>query len=102
MNPNKKTEEERMKMIKISLPIVMAVIALASTNAFATPISLGGGGVLNLSNVAGKVVAINGANPCIAFSGTVSPCTGVTPDLLSGGDPLLWATRTIKGNCKSF
>jgi len=91
-----------MNMRKISLPIVMAVIALASTNAFATPIPLGGGGVLNLSNQVGKVVAINGANPCIAFSGTVSPCTGVTADLVSGVDPLFGATGTIKDIGTSF
>ncbi len=91
-----------MNKMKSSLPIALAVIAITSTNAFATPIPLGGGGVLNLSNQTGALVAINGANSCIAFSGVVSPCTGVTGDLVSGIDPIFGTSGTIKDIATSF
>ncbi len=91
-----------MNKFKSSLPIAMAVIALTSMNAFATPIPLGGGGLLNLSNQTGALVGINTGSSCIAFSNIVSPCTGTTGDLVSGGDPLFGTTGTIKDISTSF
>ena len=75
--------------------IGLAVITIAP-NVFATPIPLGGGGVVNLSNISGKLLSVSSAPPCIAFSGVTSPCTGTTATLVSGVDPIFGTTGTIK------
>ena len=88
-----------MNKFKSSILIVTAVVALTSTNAFASPIPLGGGGVVVYSNQTGDLLAVTSSSPCIAFSGA-SLCTGAasTPFLVSGQDPIfaIGATGTIK------
>jgi hypothetical protein len=63
---------------------------------FASAIPLGGGGVLNASNMTGGIVAITFNTPCISFSGA-STCAGATTGIsLSGTDPIFGTTGTIK------
>jgi len=76
--------------------VSLSVLAIGSTNLFATAIPLGGGGVLNAANMTGGVVAVTSNAPCIAFSGA-STCAGATTAIaLSGTDPIFGTTGTIK------
>jgi hypothetical protein len=76
--------------------VSLSVLAIGSINLSATPIPLGGGGVLNAANMSGGVVAVTSNAPCIAFSGA-STCAGATTGIdLSGTDPIFGTTGTIK------
>lgn len=74
----------------------LALIAISATSVFATPIPLGGGGVVNVSNVSGTLLSVTSLPPCIAFSGITSPCSGTTAVLVSGIDPIFGTSGTIK------
>jgi hypothetical protein len=80
----------------------LAVTTIAVAPSFATPIPLGGGGVVNVSNVTGDLVAVSSIPACIAFSGVVSTCNGTTPISVSGTDPIFGTTGTIKDIGTSF
>jgi hypothetical protein len=82
---------------QFTLAIVgLTVSAVGPREMFANPIPLGGGGVLNASNMAGGTLAITSNAPCISFSGA-STCAGATTGIgLSGTDPIFGATGTIK------
>ena len=83
-------------MKKSSLIPMAFAIVVVSTNVFASPIPLGGGGVANFSNIGGVLVGVTTVPPCIAFSGA-SVCAGaVTGDLVSGSDPIFGTSGTIK------
>lgn len=72
------------------------MLAMGSSNLFATPIPLGGGGVLNGANMTGGVVALTSNSPCIAFSGS-SVCAGAVTGIgISGVDPIFGTSGTIK------
>ena len=77
--------------------MALALIALTAVNVFATPIPLGGGGVVNLSDN-GTLLAVttSGTGGCIAFSGVTSPCTGTTADIVTSTDPFFGTSGTIK------
>lgn len=77
--------------------MALALIAFTAVNAFATPIPLGGGGVVNLSDN-GTLLAVttSGSGGCIAFSGVTSPCTGTTADIVTSTDPFFGTSGTIK------
>jgi len=72
-------------------------IGLLPTTAFGTAIPLGGGGVVNLSNIGGDLVAVSSVpTMCIAFSGNTATCNSTTGDLVSGTDPIFGTTGMIK------
>ena len=76
--------------------VALTALALVSPNLSALPIPIGGGGVLNASNMTGGVVAVTSNSPCIAFSGS-SVCAGATTGIdLSGVDPIFGTSGTIK------
>src|SRR5690349_7970939 len=76
--------------------LILCVLAIGPTVARATPIPLGGGGVINMSNISGDLVAVSSNPPCIAFSGNTATCSGTTPMLVSGTDPIFGTSGTIK------
>jgi PEP-CTERM motif len=82
---------------QFTLAIVgLTVLAVGPREMSATAIPLGGGGVLNASNMAGGVLAITSNSPCLAFSGA-STCGGAITGIdLSGTDPIFGTTGTIK------
>ena len=79
---------------------LVGFLALA-TNGQATPLPLGGGGVLQISNLTGDLLGLS--NTCINWN-SVAPCTnppGSVQDSVSGQDPALFtvgsnALDTIK------
>ena len=78
--------------------LALGVLAIAPSQASATPVPLGGGGVLNISNLVGTLVGVS--NSCINW-GYPNPCSVNTavPDSVSGSDPSLFTvgtTGTIK------
>jgi len=80
--------------------MALTVLTVGPKEMLASPIPLGGGGVLNGSN-AGVLVAVTTNAPCIAFSGAtvcaVPPA--VTPYDITGTDPIFQSgsgTGTIK------
>ena len=80
--------------------MALALIAIAPANMSATPIPLGGGGVLIKSNQTGSLLGVTSVPlQCIAFSGS-STCSGTTTTtfLVSGQDPIFATgpTGTIK------
>src|SRR6476646_2537931 len=75
--------------------IGLALIAITPASMFATPIPLGGGGVVNLSDN-GTLLGVTSVPPCIAFSGNTATCNSTTAIQVTSGDPLFSTTGTIK------
>jgi len=81
--------------------IAFSALAITTTGAFATSIPLGGGGVLNLSNMPGTVVGVS--NICINWSGTAGPCTPTSvQDSVSGTDPIFVSGSTAQDTIKNL
>lgn len=74
--------------------MALGVLAIAPTNASATPIPLGGGAVLNISNLQGTLVGVS--NACINW-GVPNPCSAstVVGDTVSGSDPAVFTPGTL-------
>jgi hypothetical protein len=78
--------------------LALGIVAIAPSKASATPIPLGGGAVLNISNLVGTLVGVS--NTCInwGYPAACSPNT-VVLDSVSGSDPAVFTvgnTGTIK------
>jgi hypothetical protein len=78
--------------------LALGVLAIAPTKASATPIPLGGGAILNISNLVGTLVGVS--NSCInwGYPAACSVNTAVS-DSVSGSDPAVFTvgnTGTIK------
>lgn len=92
-----------MQILQRSALAVVALSGLMVGPTIASPIPLGGGGVVNLSNSPGKLVAVSSNTPCIAFSGLAPSCPGgPTADIVSGVDPIFGTTGTIKDISTTF
>lgn len=93
----------RIGLRRLTLTVVgSTVLAMGPTEMFADALPTGGGGILNVSNMPGGVVAITSNTPCIAFSG-VSTCAGATTGItVSSTDPMFGTTGTIKDIGTSF
>jgi hypothetical protein len=76
--------------------MAFTLVAVATNNLFATPIPLGGGGVLQISNLQGTLVGVN--NACVNFGFPAACQTGLgVTDSVSGQDPFfLIGNGTIK------
>jgi hypothetical protein len=83
---------------KLTITAMSLAVLTIAPKASATPIPLGGGGVLNISNLVGTLVGVS--NACINW-GYPSACVPGTavPDSVSGSDPAVFTvgnTGTIK------
>src|SRR5436305_553721 len=80
-----KTLSEKMTICALAF----SALAMAPTKASATPIPLGGGGVLNISNLVGTLVGVSGT--CINWNYPAA-CTAATSvqDSVSGSDPAVF------------
>jgi hypothetical protein len=80
----------------------LTVLAIGPKEMFANAIPLGGGGVLNASNMPGGLFAITTTAPCISFA-AANTCAGATTGIaVSGTDPIFGTTGTIKDIGTSF
>jgi len=77
-------------------------MAMAPISALATSIPLGGGGILNLSNLSGTVVGVSSV--CINWTGAAGPCTTTAnnPDSVSGTDPIFLSGSAFPGTIKNL
>lgn len=81
--------------------IAFTAMAMAPISVLATSIPLGGGGILNLSNMPGTVVGVSSV--CINWSGVAGPCvTGSVQDAVSGTDPIFVSGSTAADTIKNL
>ena len=94
-----RTSQKTSQKLTVSV-LAVAALAIAPAQVSATPIPLGGGGVLNISNLVGTLVGVS--NTCINW-GYPAACSAATAvqDTVSGSDPAVFtvgatALDTIK------
>jgi hypothetical protein len=89
---NETEEKKKMNKFRSSLPIAMAVLALSSTNMFATPIPITGTGEIVKSNGTANV-AVSSNGFCISFANIAPACSGTnTPFNVSAGSDSVFKT----------